>query len=46
LPLRDILCYLCKNELSYMHICPDLYSDAKVSISKPGQGIRELKYCA
>ena len=46
LPLRDILCYLYKTELSYMHICSDLYSDAKVSISKPGQGIRELKYCA
>ena len=46
LPLREELYYLCKNECPYMHICSDLYSDAKVSISKPRQGIRELKYCA
>ena len=29
-----------------MHICSDFESDAKVSISKPGQGIGWLKRCA
>ena len=46
LPLREELYYLCKNECSYMHICSDLESDAKVGISKPGQGIGGLKRCA
>ena len=46
LPLRKKLYYLCKNECPYMHICSDLESDAKVSISKPGQGIYGLKRCA
>ena len=46
LPLREKLCYLCKNELSNMHICSILESEAKVCISKPGQGIGELKRCA
>ena len=46
LPLREELYYLCKNECSYMHICSDFESDAKVSISKPGQGIGGLKRCA
>jgi len=39
LPLREELYYLCKNECPYMHICSDFESDAKVGISKPGQGI-------
>ncbi len=43
LPLREKLYYLCKNECPYMHICSDLESDAKVGISKPGQGIRRDK---
>jgi hypothetical protein len=34
---------LCKNEYPCMHICSDFESDAKVSISKPGQGIVGLK---
>ena len=46
LPLREKLCYLCKNEFSNMHICSNLESKAKVCISKPGQGIGELKRCA
>ena len=46
LPLREELYYLCKNECPYMHICSDFESDAKVSISKPGQGIAGLKRCA
>ena len=46
LPLREELCYLCKNEYPSMHICSDFESDAKVSISKPGQGIGGLKRCA
>jgi hypothetical protein len=29
-----------------MHICSGFESDAKVSISKPGQGIAGLKRCA
>ena len=29
-----------------MHICSDFESDAKVRISKPGQGIGRLKRCA
>jgi hypothetical protein len=29
-----------------MHICSNLESKAKVCISKPGQGIGELKRCA
>ena len=46
LPLREELYYLCKNEYPRMHICSDFESDAKVSISKPGQGIVLLKRCA
>ena len=46
LPLRQKLYYLCKNVCPCMHICSDFESDAKVSISKPGQGIGELKRCA
>ena len=46
LPLREKLYYLCKNECPYMHICSDFESDAKVGISKPGQGIGGLKRCA
>ena len=46
LPLWEELGYLCKNELSYMHICSDFDSNTKISISKPGQGIGKLKYCA
>ena len=46
LPLREELYYLCKNEYPSMHICSDFESDAKVSISKPGQGIVGLKCCA
>ena len=46
LPLRQKLYYLCKNVCPCMHICSDFESDAKVSISKPGQGIGGLKRCA
>ena len=46
LPLWEKLDYLCKNELSYMHICSDSDSDTKVRISKPGQGVGRLKHCA
>ena len=46
LPLREELYYLCENECPYMHICSDFESDAKVGISKPGQGIGGLKRCA
>ena len=46
LPLGEELYYLCKNEYPCMHICSDFESDAKVSISKPGQGIAGLKRCA
>lgn len=46
LPLREELYYLCKSECPYMHICSDFESDAKVGISKPGQGIGGLKRCA
>ena len=46
LPLREELYYLCKNEYPRMHICSDFESDAKVSISKPGQGIVGIKRCA
>jgi hypothetical protein len=46
LPLREELYYLCENECPYMHICSDFESDAKVGISKPGQGIGWLKRCA
>lgn len=43
LPLGEKLCYLCKNILSNMHIHSDLKSYAKIRISKPGQGVGELK---
>ena len=46
LPLWEELGYLCKNVLSNMHVCSDFESDAKVSISKPGQGVGKLKRCA
>ena len=46
LPLWEELSYLCKNVLSNMQICSDFVSDAKVRISKPGQGIGWLKRCA
>ena len=46
LPLREELYNLCKNEYPSMHICSDFESDAKVSISKPGQDNRGLKRCA
>lgn len=46
MPLRERLGYLCKNVLSYMHICSHFESGAKVRISKPGQGIGRLKRCA
>ena len=46
LPLREELYYLCKNVCTCMHICSDFESDAKVSISKLGQCIGELKRCA
>ena len=46
MPLWEELSYLCKNVLSNMHICSDFESDTKVRISKPGQGIGELKRCA
>ena len=46
LPLREELYYLCKNVCPYMHICSDFESDAKIGISKPGQGIGGLKRCA
>ena len=46
LPLWEELGYLCKNELSCMHICSDSDSSAKVRISKPGQGVGKLKCCA
>lgn len=46
LPLREELYYLCKNECPYMHICSNFESDAKVGISKPGQGIGGIKRCA
>ena len=46
LPLREELYYLCKNKYPRMHICSDFESDAKISISKPGQGIAGLKRCA
>ena len=46
LPLWEELGYLCKNVLSNMHICSYFESDAKVCISKPGQGVGELKCCA
>ena len=46
LPLWEKLGYLCKNVPSYMHICSDFESDAKVGISKPGQDIGRLKCCA
>jgi hypothetical protein len=37
---------LCKNECPNMHTCSDLVSDAKIGISKPGQGIGWLRRCA
>jgi len=46
LPLREELYNLRKNEYPRMHICSDFESDAKVSISKPGQGVGGLKRCA
>ena len=46
LPLGEELGYLCKNVLSNMHIYSDFESDAKVRISKPGQGVGKLKRCA
>ena len=46
LPLWEKLGNLCKNVPSYMHICSDFESDAKIGISKPGQGIAGLKRCA
>jgi len=46
LPLWKEMGYLGKNELPYMHTCYDFESNAKVSISKPGQGIGRSKHCA
>ena len=45
MPLREKQGYLCKNVLSNMHIYSDFESDAKVRISKPGQGTGRLKRC-
>ena len=45
LPLREELGNLCENVCSNVHFCSDFESDAKVSISKPGQGIGGLKCC-
>jgi hypothetical protein len=33
-PLREELDYLCEHESSYVHICSDLKTDAKVHIRK------------
>lgn len=46
LSLGEELYYLRKNESTYMHICSDFESDAKLLISKPGQHIIELSCCA
>ena len=46
LPLWEKLGNLCKNVPSYMHICSDFESVAKIGISKPGQGVGGLKHCA
>ena len=46
LPLWEELSYLCKNVPSYMHICSNFESDAKIGISKPGQVTGRLKRCA
>jgi hypothetical protein len=42
LSLWEELGYLCKQLLSNMHICSDYELDAKVRISKDGQGVGRL----
>ena len=39
MPLREELNYLCEHESSYMHICSDLKTDAKVRIQRQVQAI-------
>ena len=46
LKVLEELGYLCKNELSYMHICSDFESDAKVRSSRFGQESVFQKCCA
>ena len=45
LPLREKLCNLRENVCSNVHICSDLVSDAKVHISRFGQGVVLRKCC-
>jgi len=46
LSLRKELGYLSKNVCSNIHVCSEFESDAKVYISRFGQGIKKLKCCA
>ena len=45
LPLREKLCNLRENVCSNVHICSDFESDAKVHISRFGQGVVLRKCC-
>ena len=45
LPLREELCNLRENVCSSVHICSDFESDAKVHISRFGQGVVFRKCC-
>ena len=46
LPLREKLCYLSENILTYMHNCAGFESAAKIANSKVGHDFRNLKRCA
>ena len=46
LPLREELGNLCENVCSNVHFCSDFESDAKVRISRSGQGAVFRKCCA
>ena len=44
--LRKKQGYLCENKFSYMHICSDFESGAKIRISKPGHKFSTQNLCA
>lgn len=46
LPLREKLCYLSKDILTYMHNGVGFEVAAKIAISKAGHDFHKLKYCA
>ena len=46
LPLREKLCYLSENILTYMHNCACFESATKIANSKVGHASQKIKHCA